>query len=163
MNLKPRRLGAALVVAAALLGSAGPATAQPAKPVPSKPPGKLMPKRPTAHASTAGHAFIMLFTGGQWGAETYPTNIWINLHGTGGDTGWIHLDNGTWTYQRNSIDAFFKDTPDIGTLTGATVFNTGSDAWFLDHILVQTMNPMPSPLITLTANQWVVGPVELKV
>jgi hypothetical protein len=102
-----------------------------------------------ARASEAVRYDVRVHTGTPWGAGT-DGDVWLYLVGDNGSFGWVQLDNDSDNFERNNTDYFTLTLPDLGNLTQAYVFfsGTGSD-WYLDWVKVNDA--------TFSAYQWLAG------
>eukprot|EP00049_Salpingoeca_infusionum_P008102 m.131391 g.131391 ORF g.131391 m.131391 type:complete len:2461 (+) comp13915_c0_seq1:231-7613(+) len=87
---------------------------------------------------------VEVFTGDVFGAGT-DANVFINLHGSKGDSGERHLTTSSTNmnkFERRCVDVFEVEAVSLGTLSKLRVWHDdkgGGSAWFLDKIIVTDM------------------------
>lgn len=107
---------------------------------------------------------IYVHTGNVDGAGT-DANVQIKIFGDGGETEWFVLDTSKDNFERNTVDDFYKISPDIGELKEINLNfyqevqswsgerNTWSPAWYLEAIFV--VNSRTNQAWVFPYDQWV--------
>jgi len=101
--------------------------------------GELLPLSAIQYADRTAHKYrIEVHTGSKWGAGT-DANVWIRLFGDAGVSEQFYLDNEENNFERNKIDTFYIECPNMGSMDRIRIGqdDTGPGAaWYLDKVII---------------------------